>query len=123
MSNCINCKKQIPTNYGNVDGGYSFSLASFGHYGGFSDSFEVSSDTVALCHDCCVILLKALPGLVKPLMGHLGVGHGREYDEGPCCDFSFCQTEVAGVGYRMHVSENGQWSAGFIIPANPKISV
>lgn len=123
IQKCINCKAELVTIYGNVDRGYSFSLSSLGHYGGFSDSFEVSSDMVALCHNCCVVLLRALPGLVKPLMGTLGVGHGREYDDGPCCEFSFCHTEVHGIGHRIHVAENGQWSSGFIIPSIPEIRI
>lgn len=78
--NCTNCNTPSPTSqqFGkHIDDGMSFDTNEFGHYGGFTDNFPYKEENYMayLCHDCCVILFNALPGLAK-FAGVRG-GHGN----------------------------------------------
>lgn len=66
-----------------------FCLDLSGHYGGFTDFYLGGGNLrrAVLCHDCCVAVARALPGLFKPNTGH----HSMFYDVGDnsCCEFSW----------------------------------
>lgn len=109
LINCTNCGLPSPTtqqtgNY--IDDGISINVNSLGHYGGFTDNFP-GKDTnylAHLCHDCCVILFNALPGLANFAQvqgGHGNITGGWCYSGGelnhilngsqipPCCQYSW----------------------------------
>lgn len=106
---CTNCNIPQPANSqdGNyIDDGISIDVNQLGHYGGFTDNFpgKMSDQIAHLCHDCCVILFNALPGLARFAGVHGGHGNitGRwTYSDGelsqvqngtevpPCCQYAW----------------------------------
>lgn len=99
---CTNCGAAAPTSQqqGNfIDYGWSLNNCSLGHYGGFSDNFPCDERNLStdkqyahLCHDCCVKMLEALPGLAKYLFPN-GGGHpninGSGIDVPSCCEYAW----------------------------------
>lgn len=89
---CTNCKVEWPTSQqqGNyIDDGISINTLDLGHYGGFTDcipdpskgevysisEYDPKPYMAHLCHDCCVILFNALPGLAE--FAEVRGGHGN----------------------------------------------
>ena len=107
---CTNCGVASPASQqlGKfIDDGVSFRVDDFGHYGGFFDNFprSLERDSLAhLCHDCCVILFNALPGLAQfagVRGGHPNITGGWCFSGGelshiengtevpPCCPYAW----------------------------------
>lgn len=94
---CTNCGVEAPASQqmGNyIDNGWSLGHRYLGHYGGFSDDFPPEEkQTAHLCHDCCVLMLNALPGLAKFLFpaeysGHPNANHSKGGISVPsCCEY------------------------------------
>lgn len=105
--NCTNCGLEAPTSQQPdklLDDGWSFNWLALGHYGGFTDCLPERDknpnhdDYIAhLCHDCCVTLLLALPGLAGVIFPEGGGGHPNvnEHDSEdgtltpPCCQWAW----------------------------------
>ena len=92
---CTNCGVAAPTSQqqGNfIDYGWSLGNCSLGHYGGFSDNFPCDEEEAHLCHDCCLKMLEALPGLAKHLFPN-GGGHpnmnGSGIEVPSCCEYAW----------------------------------
>lgn len=72
------------------DGGICVAPKTFGHYGGFTDNMPwdpiSDDDYISLCHDCCVLLVRAFPSIVKAMGGY---AHHPCSDEIPCCEFAW----------------------------------
>lgn len=117
---CTNCGIDFPAEQqqGNfIDDGWSFNYCDLGHYGGFTDCIpDAGKDyKVHLCHDCCVRMLDALPGLAK-LIGPGGHSNGfdsSKTDDGteipPCCMHSWTWKKEHGEWKTYLVSESGDW--------------
>lgn len=116
MVTCSNCGlEQDPTQQENhFDGGLRIDLNSLGYYGGFWDSVG-ESKTAELCHDCCLYMMKCLPGLAKTMFPE-GGGHPnkmyapKEHTDGintpSCCEYAWTwNTE--------ELDEHGQWQTYF----------
>lgn len=94
---CNNCAVAAPASQqvGHyIDYGWSLSHDFLGHYGGFSDNFPSDGKLAHLCHDCCVKMMEALPGLAKYLFANYG-GHpnAKHDDRGisvpSCCEYAW----------------------------------
>jgi hypothetical protein len=88
-----------------IDYGWSFSYPDLGHYGGFTDNFDLVMDMrdsdspgafmVHLCHDCCVKMLDALPFLATNFRvnGCNPNKNDHDSDRGiltpPCCPYAW----------------------------------
>lgn len=129
---CTNCgiEKPATQQFGNfIDDGWSLNYLSLGHYGGFTDcipdpnkgevdslaDYDPDPYMVHLCHDCCVRMLKALPGLAK-LIGPGGHSNGFDSsntDDGteipPCCNHAWTWKKEDGEWKTYLVNENGDW--------------
>jgi hypothetical protein len=104
---CINCGAPSPTSQQEglfVDNGWSLNVLGLGHYGGFTDCLPDAQDDdlndylVHLCHDCCIKMLDALPGLARRIFptgggGHPNIGDSMVGDDGtsvaPCCSYAW----------------------------------
>ena len=111
---CTNCGIEAPTSQqgGNyIDDGWSIGHDFLGHYGGFSDNFPPDENGLAhLCHDCCVLMLNALPGLAKFLFPNGGGGHSSQFSDPPCCQYAWTVDKCACGGYVVyHGSPDGVW--------------
>jgi hypothetical protein len=129
---CTNCgiDKTTSPDFGDfIDDGWSFDYLAFGHYGGFTDcipdpdegevnslaEYDPSPYMAHLCHDCCVRMLEALPGLAK-LIGPGGHSNGFDSsttDDGtetpPCCNHAWTWKKEDGKWKTYLVNENGDW--------------
>lgn len=93
---CANCEREVKSVYHGVDlpdSGLYLSPNSMGYYAGFFDNFppdEEGKFGYAICHDCSVVMMLALPGLAKRLLPH-GGGHPieGEYPDPPCCAWAW----------------------------------
>lgn len=122
MKPCTNCgvnnaTSQQSGNY--IDYGWSFDAINLGYYGGFTDclpSEDRSSGTVHLCHDCCVRLIEALPGLAAVVEpgGHPNIEwSSSDTEDGteipPCCKYAWTWKREAGEWVTYLVNESGAW--------------
>jgi hypothetical protein len=98
----------------NAERGLSGTFSELGHYGGFFDPVVGSSATEHLCHDCCVLLFRALPGFHRKMLGPSAGAHFVEYKDGPCCDDAYSYSK-SDFGTMLHASAYGEWGAGIII--------
>lgn len=117
---CTNCRVEMPASqqFGNyIDNGWSFNYNSLGHYGGFTDCIpdDGIDYRVHLCHDCCVRMLEALPGLAK-IVGPGGHSNGFDSsasDDGteiaPCCKHAWTWKKEDGEWKTYLVNESGAW--------------
>ena len=122
---CTNCgiNKTTSPDFGDfIDDGWSFNYLTLGHYGGFTDcipdmnvEYNDYDYIVHLCHDCCVRMLEALPGLAK-LIGPGGHSNGFDSsstDDGteipPCCNHAWTWKKEDGWWKTYLVNENGDW--------------
>lgn len=79
------------------DGGLELVPRLWGYYGGFTDNipWQEATDTesIVLCHDCCVRLMYAFPSIAQAM----GVGgHHPCRDEIPCCSYAWKATPDFG---------------------------
>lgn len=94
---CSNCGAEAPTTQQEgryIDWGWSLSHNFLGHYGGFSDNFPSEGLLSHICHDCCVVMMRALPGLAKSLFPAGGGGHPSVSNETgiltpSCCEYAW----------------------------------
>lgn len=112
---CDNCATPAPTTQQQghyIDYGWSFNWLHFGHYGGFTDCLpdkDEDSDSgryfAHLCHDCCVKMLEALPGLAALVFPEGGGGHPNINEKGnaddgtqtpPCCRYAWTWVKTLG---------------------------
>jgi hypothetical protein len=106
MKRCDNCASPAPTTQQDgdfIDYGWSIDWLSLGHYGGFTDCLPDSQDDepnryiAHLCHDCCLKMLDAMPGLAALIFPQGGGGHPNmnehDSDNGtatpPCCPYAW----------------------------------
>ena len=98
---CDNCGETVPcfSQSGLPEHGLNFSLNRLDYYGGFTDTMFSDNKDLLLCHDCCVVLVSALPAIASLCK----TSHPCELDK-PCCDFAW--TTVDGVTF---TASNGEW--------------
>lgn len=77
-----------------VNNGWCLDLT--GHYGGFTDDLDHKLLRVTLCHDCCLAVARALPGVFDPRKGG---SHSMFYDEAhtSCCEFAWGTDENGDI--------------------------
>ena len=88
---CRNCGEQTPVNtYNEYLPHNGFCLDLTGHYGGFTDDVENTLSRVVLCHDCSLLLARALPGVFNGTSYH-----SMFFDEEStsCCEFAWKSDE------------------------------
>lgn len=98
---CDNCKESVPcfSQNGLPEHGLNFSLSRLDYYAGFTDTMFDNHKDLLLCHDCCVVLISALPAIASLCKG----AHPCDLDK-PCCDFAW--KSVEGVLFTV---SNGEW--------------
>lgn len=116
---CDNCKETVPcfSQVGLPEHGLTFSLSRLDYYGGFTNKVVDGDKDLLLCHDCSLILVKALPAIANLCKG----SHPCDLDK-PCCDFAWRATDKFGKyevnksgeyvpvkGVHIQIAENGQW--------------
>ena len=119
MIPCTNCGVAAPTTQQQghyIDYGWSLGHDTLGHYGGFSDNFPSDGKLAHLCHDCCVKMLEALPGLAKFLFSEYGGHPNAQEDRGietpSCCEYAWTWDEKrcdCGGVVVYHGAPNGGW--------------
>jgi hypothetical protein len=105
---CSECGTLCPTTQqqGNfIDYGWTFNYLALGYYGGFTDCVPDGSDDwddekyiVHLCHNCCLKLIRALPGVFQEALGSMGC-HPGNVKEPSCCEYAWT-TDTSGFSYR-----------------------
>lgn len=102
---CRNCGEQTPCDvYNETLPHNGFCLDLTGHYGGFTDDVEGEFSKVLLCHDCSLLLARALPGVFGK-----GGYHSMLSDETEksCCEFAW-----STIDDKTHVGDGkGNWIA------------
>jgi len=104
---CANCSAALTvtyvdrrTGYVQVDSGLCVDLS--GGYAEFCD-YAPEQNRVLLCHDCSLIIARALPGVFRPGSGmHPHVENGLE----SCCEFGW---SIDGSGCTVVGDGNGGW--------------
>lgn len=126
MKKCDNCgMNHLATQQdGNfIDGGLSLDLLNMGHYGGLWDNFppEDRGGLVHLCHDCSLILVRALPAILHFALpggkgGHPNNVHRETSDRGtetpPCCELAWTWNQVGESRYEVETyygTAEGEW--------------
>ena len=126
MKKCDNCGVDNPATQqdGNfIDGGLSLDLLNMGHYGGLWDNFppEDRGGLAHLCHDCSLILVRALPNILHfALPGNRGGHPNRVHDNDsprgtdvpPCCELAWTWNQIGDDRYNVEVhygTANGEW--------------
>lgn len=105
MTVCANCEREVPPVYPGVDlpeAGLYFSPNSMGYYAGFFDNFPPDEEEkfgFAICHDCAVIFMLALPGLSKRLLPSRGGHPSKDFLNGippkACCAWTWTWDQEA----------------------------
>ena len=109
------------TGYQQVESGWCLDLR--GGYGEFTDESLDNVSTmahVALCHDCALIIARALPGVFRPqsMFHSMSATELDETDGKSCCEFSW---NTNGDGCLYVGDKDGGWTAK-IDPAGNMIS-
>ena len=113
--NCDNCGAEAPATQqdGNfIDGGWVVVHRSLGFYGGFSDPFPEEDETTEahLCHDCCVIMMRAMPGLARRIVpGHPNLNDGEGTEVPPCCEWAWTWVEFPDRHEHYRGTREGTW--------------
>ena len=114
---CNGCNRLVKSaGFGNPnapDNGWHLPVKILGYYGGFTDDIlDINQDlwesALAICHDCVVKMLSALPNKNIVDKG----GHPCT-DEKPCCDWAW-----KTVDHVVYYSVNGKWEPA---PGQPGI--
>ncbi len=110
-----------------MDSGWSLNILGLGHYGGFTDCLPEAQRNdedwgdylVHLCHDCCVKMLEALPGLAHHIFptgggGHPNVGDNLESNDGtsltPCCTYAWTWKKHGNRQVTYFANADGGWA-------------
>lgn len=123
---CDNCGSEAPASQQSghyIDDGWSLNYLSLGHYGGFTDCIP-DPDThydddryySHLCHDCCVVMMRAMPGLARQIFSS-GAGHpNRRESHEPrgtatpsCCEWAWTWNTVDGKEITYFGTPDGGW--------------
>jgi hypothetical protein len=125
---CVNCGSLAATSHQEglfMDSGWSLNILGLGHYGGFTDCLpdahddDMSDYLVHLCHDCCVKMLEALPGLAQRIFptgggGHPNVGDNLESNDGtslmPCCTYAWTWKKHENRQVTYFANADGGWA-------------